>query len=49
MPWRSKHPLLNCHTRRAPLAEITYKGLPVFNANMETTKGMKQIIQHTGQ
>jgi hypothetical protein len=32
---RSKHPLLTGHTRRVPLVEIRYTGLPVVKASME--------------
>jgi hypothetical protein len=52
VPRRSKHPLLTGRTRRAPLVEIRYAGLPVHKAGMETTvltMGMKQIFQHIGQ
>jgi hypothetical protein len=37
VPWGGKHPLLTCHTHRAPLAEITCRntGLPVVKASME--------------
>jgi hypothetical protein len=37
VPRRSKHPLLTGHTRRAPLVEIRYTGLPVVKASMEMT------------
>jgi hypothetical protein len=37
VPRRSKHLLLTGHTRRAPLIEISYTGLPVVKASMETT------------
>jgi hypothetical protein len=33
--WRSKHPLLIGHIRRAPLVEIRFTGLPVVEARME--------------
>jgi hypothetical protein len=42
-----KHPQLTGHTRRAPLVEIRYTGLPFVRATLETS--MKQIIQHMGQ
>jgi hypothetical protein len=34
---RSKHPLLTGHTRRVPLVEIRYTGLPVVKASMGMT------------
>jgi hypothetical protein len=34
VPWRSNNPLLTCHTRRVPLVEIRYTGLPVVKASM---------------
>jgi hypothetical protein len=37
VPRRSKHPLLTGYTRRAPLVEINYTGLPIVKASM----GMK--------
>ena len=37
VPRRSKHPLLTGHTRRAPLVEIRYTGLPVVKASMDMT------------
>jgi hypothetical protein len=53
VPRRSKHPLLTGRTRRAPLVEIRYTGLPVVKASMKKkdslTKSMKQIIQHMRQ
>jgi hypothetical protein len=36
-PRRNKHPLLICHTCRAPLVEIRDMGLPVVKANIEPT------------
>jgi hypothetical protein len=48
-PRRSKHPLLTGHTRRAPLVEIRYTGLPVVKASYDSlTKSTKQIIQYMG-
>jgi hypothetical protein len=32
-----KHPLLTGHTRREPLVEIRYTGLPFVKASMEMT------------
>jgi hypothetical protein len=43
VPWRRKYALLIGHTRRAPIVEIRFTGLPD-----SLTKGMKQIIQHLG-
>ena len=38
------HPLLTGHTRRAPLVEIKYAGLPVVKASMEMT--VQQIVRN---
>jgi hypothetical protein len=45
VPWRSKHPLLNGHTRRVPLVENRYPGLPVVKA---TTIVWKTTVNNKG-
>jgi hypothetical protein len=47
VPRRSKHPLLTGYTRRAPLVEIRYTGLPVVNAVMWKTDGKTIFVMES--